>query len=417
MTIQFSKIFMFMTVLNSVNFCVCAQTQMRMDSTGSKKTILPKPYATPSVVNNSNVVGWVDGKQPTAPAGFKVTRFADGFESPRWIYASPNGDLFICESSTKPSSANRITILQDSDKDGKYDSREIFLSNQNKPFGMLVLDSFFYVANTDALMRYPYSPGQKHISETGTKILDLPAGGYNNHWTRNIIASPDGKKILITVGSGSNNGENGMDKEIRRANVLEINPEGTGEKIYAAGLRNPVGIQFYPGTNTLWTAVNERDGLGDNLVPDYMTSVKRDGFYGWPYAYFGANPDPRMKGERADLVKKTIVPDVDLGSHTASLGMAFYNQNAFPEKYKNGAFVGQHGSWNRSKLSGYKVVFVPFKNEMPSGKPEDFLTGFIDDADKSRVRGRPVGVTVLADGSLLVADDASNVIWQVTGSK
>ncbi|MBA2499758.1 MAG: sorbosone dehydrogenase family protein [Chitinophagaceae bacterium] len=417
MTIQFSKIFMLLTVLNSVNLCVCAQTQMGKDSTSANKAILPEPYATPSAVNNSRVVGWVDGKQPTAPAGFKVNRFADGFESPRWIYASPNGDLFISESSTKPSSANRITILQDSDKDGKYDTREIFLSGQNKPFGMLVLDSFFYVANTDALMRYPYTPGQKHISETGTKILDLPAGGYNNHWTRNIIASPDGKKILITVGSGSNNGENGMDKEIRRANILEINPDGSGEKIYGAGLRNPVGMQFYPGTNTLWTAVNERDGLGDNLVPDYMTSVKRDGFYGWPYAYFGANPDPRMNGERADLVKKTIIPDVDLGPHTASLGMAFYNQNAFPEKYKNGAFVGQHGSWNRSELSGYKVVFVPFKNEMPSGKPEDFLTGFIDDAEKSRVHGRPVCVTVLADGSLLVADDASNVIWQVTALK
>ncbi len=417
MTRHFFKILVLMTVLNGVNIFVSAQTKMRIDSNRSKKTILPKPYATPSAVNNSHVVGWADGKQPSAPAGFKVTRFADGFESPRWIYASPNGDLFICESSTQPSSANRITILQDSDKDGKYDSREIFLSDQNSPFGMLVLDSFFYVANTDALMRYPYRPGQKHISETGTKILDLPAGGYNNHWTRNIIASPDGKKILISVGSGSNNGENGMDKEIRRANVLEINPDGTGEKIYAAGLRNPVGMQFYPGTTTLWTAVNERDGLGDNLVPDYMTSVKRDGFYGWPYAYFGANPDPRMKGQRADLVKKTLVPDVDLGPHTASLGMAFYNQNTFPEKYKNGAFVGQHGSWNRSKLSGYKVVFVPFKNEMPSGKPEDFLTGFIDDAEKSRVSGRPVGVTVIADGSLLVADDASNVIWQVTALK
>lgn len=417
MTIHFSRILILLTGLHLFNFCVCAQKPTRTDSTGSKKTVLPKPYATTSAVNNSHVVGWVGGKQPTAPPGFKVTKFADGFDSPRWIYASPNGDIFICESSTQPSTANRITILQDSDKDGKYDSREIFLSDQNKPFGMLVLDSFFYVANTDALMRYPYNPGQKHISKTGKKILDLPAGGYNNHWTRNIIASPDGKKILISVGSGSNNGENGMDKEIRRANVLEINPDGTGEKIYAAGLRNPVAMQFYPGTNTLWTAVNERDGLGDNLVPDYMTSVKRDGFYGWPYAYFGANPDPRMKGERPDLVKKTIVPDVDLGSHTASLGMAFYNQNAFPEKYKNGAFVGQHGSWNRSKLSGYKVVFVPFKNDMPSGKPEDFLTGFIDDADKSRVRGRPVGVTVLADGSLLVADDASNVLWQVTGLK
>ncbi|MES2892027.1 MAG: sorbosone dehydrogenase family protein [Bacteroidota bacterium] len=380
-------------------------------------TPLPKPYATPSAVNNSNVTGWVDGKKPIAPEGFTVTKFADGFQSPRWIYAAPNGDLFICESSTKPASANQVTILQDSDKDGKYDVREMFLSNQNKPFGMLILDSFFYVANTDALVRYPYKTGQTHISATGKKILDLPAGGYNNHWTRNIIASPDGKKILISVGSGSNNGENGMDKEVRRANILEINPDGTGEQIYAAGLRNPVGMQFYPGSSTLWTAVNERDELGDDLVPDYMTSVKRGAFYGWPYAYFGSNPDPRMKGQRRDLVAKTLVPDVDLGPHTASLGLAFYDKNSFPAKYKNGAFVGQHGSWNRSTFSGYKVVFVPFSNGKASGKPEDFLTGFIDDVKKSRVHGRPVGVTVISDGSLLVADDASNIIWQVSATK
>ena len=395
-----------------------AQNQTKTTSSaGVVKTILPKPYATKSAVNNSNVKGWADGKQPIAPAGFKVSKFADGFKNPRWIYNAPNGDILVCESSTGPGSANQITILQDSDKDGKYDKREIFLSNQNKPLGMLILDSFFYIANTDALMKYPYQTGQSNIASTGTKILDLPAGGYNNHWTRNIIASPDKKKILISVGSGSNNGENGMDKEIRRANILEINPDGTEEKIYASGLRNPVGMDFYPGTNILWTAVNERDELGDNLVPDYITSVKRDGFYGWPYAYFGANEDPRMKGERPDLVKSTLVPDVDLGSHTASLGLAFYTQKAFPAKYQNGAFVGQHGSWNRSKLSGYKVVFVPFKNGKPSGKPTDFLTGFIDDEKKSSVYGRPVGVTVIADGSLLVADDASNIIWQVSASK
>lgn len=380
----------------------------------TEKIILPKPYETKSVVNNTQVIGWKDGKMPIAPAGFIVSKFADGFKNPRWIYASPNGDLFVCESSTGPLSANQITILRDTDKDGKYDFREIFLSNQKKPFGMLVLGNYFYVANTDALMRYPYKSGQNNISETGKKIVDLPAGGYNNHWTRNIIASPDGKKILISVGSGSNNGENGMDKEVRRANILEVNPDGTDEKIYAAGLRNPVGMDYYPGSSTLWTAVNERDELGDNLVPDYMTSVKREGFYGWPYAYFGANEDPRMKGQRPDLVEKTIVPDVALGSHTASLGFTFYKENSFPTKYKNGAFVGQHGSWNRTELSGYKVVFVPFKDGKPSGKPEDFLTGFIEDSEKSRVHGRPVGVTIISDGSLLVADDSSNTIWQVS---
>ena len=385
--------------------------------TSTPKLDLPKPYATKSAVNNPMVTGWKDGEMPVAPEGFKVNKFADGFQNPRWIYMGPNGDLFISESSTAPTSANQITILRDSDKDGKYDVRKVFLSKQNKPFGMLVLGDYFYVANTDGLIRYPYKAGQENISETGKKILSLPASGYNNHWTRNIIASPDGKKILVSVGSGSNNGENGMDKEVRRANILEINPDGTGEKIYAAGLRNPVGMDFYPGSNILWAAVNERDELGDNLVPDYITSVKRDGFYGWPYAYLGPNEDPRMKGKAPELVKKTIVPDVLLVSHTASLGLTFYKQNSFPEKYRNGAFVGQHGSWNRSELSGYKVVFVPFKDGKPAGKTEDFLIGFIDQADKSRVFGRPVCVTVIGDGSLLVSDDSSNTIWQITAEK
>ncbi|MBC7885365.1 MAG: sorbosone dehydrogenase family protein [Saprospiraceae bacterium] len=414
-----SKILILITVLNlgSETAFGLQQDQIQTDKVDKDSTTLPKPYATESKVNHSNVIGWVEGKMPIAPSGFKVMRFADGFNNPRWIYMAPNGDLFISESSTSPNSANQITVLRDSDKDGKYDVREIFLSNQNKPFGMLVLGNYFYVANTDALMRYPYKEGQKNISETGTKILDLPAGGYNNHWTRNIITSPDGKKILISVGSGSNNGENGMDKEIRRANILEINPDGSGEKVYASGLRNPVGMQYYPGSNALWTAVNERDELGDELVPDYITSVKRDGFYGWPYAYFGKNEDPRMKGQRPDLVQKTLIPDVNLGAHTASLGMAFYAHKTFPTTYHNGVFVGQHGSWNRSELVGYKVIFVPFKDGKPSGKPVDFLTGFIDDPKKSRVHGRPVGVVVIGDGSLLVADDVSNVIWQVSVAK
>lgn len=377
---------------------------------------LSEPYATKSVTNHPDVTGWVEGKMPAAPAGFTVKKFADGFQNPRWIYQGPNGDLFVSEASTKANSANQITILQDTDGDGVYDVREVFLSNLNKPFGMLILNNHFYVANTDGLMMYPYKPGQKTISETGKKILDLPAGGYNNHWTRNIIASPDGKKILVAVGSASNVGEYGLDKEVRRACVLEINPDGSGEVVYAAGLRNPVGIAFQPGTNVLYTAVNERDLLGDDLVPDYLTSVKRDGFYGWPFAYWGKNEDPRLKGQKPELVAKSIVPDVDLGSHTASLGLDFYDQKAFPAKYHNGAFIGQHGSWNRSKLAGYKVVFVPFVNGKP-GKPEDFLTGFISDEEKSKVYGRPVGVTVLQDGSLLVADDAANTIWQVTVAK
>ena len=377
---------------------------------------LPPPYATESKSNNSKVIGWPTGKTPKAPEGFTVTKFADGFENPRWTYIAPNQDIFVVESGTR-NSKNQITVLRDKDKDGKFETREVFISGLNKPFGMLVLKDFFYIANTDGLYRYPYKNNPLKLETKGEKILELPAGGYNNHWTRNLLASPDGNKIYVSVGSGSNVGENGMDKEVRRAAILEINPDGTGEKIFASGLRNPVGMDWNPVNKELWTAVNERDELGDDLVPDYITSVKRDGFYGWPYSYFGSIPDPRMKGERKDLVEKAIVPDVPVGSHTASLGLAFYTKDAFPAKYKNGAFVGQHGSWNRSKISGYKVLFVPFKDGKPSGKPEDFLTGFISDANKAEVYGRPVAVTVMNDGSLLVNDDSSNTIWKVTAKK
>ncbi|ABQ03458.1 PQQ-dependent sugar dehydrogenase [Flavobacterium johnsoniae] len=374
---------------------------------------LPPPYATESKTNNSKVIGWPKDKTPKAPEGFTVTKFADGFENPRWTYIAPNQDIFVVESGTR-TSKNQITVLRDKDKDGKFETREVFISGLNKPFGMLVLKDFFYIANTDGLYRYPYKNNPLKLETKGEKILELPAGGYNNHWTRNLLASPDGSKIYVSVGSGSNNAEHGVDKEVRRAGILEINPDGTGEKIYASGLRNPVGMDWNPVNKELWTAVNERDELGDDLVPDYITSVKRDGFYGWPYSYFGSIPDPRMKGERKDLVEKAIVPDVPVGAHTASLGLAFYTKDAFPAKYKNGVFVGQHGSWNRSKISGYKVLFVPFKDGKPSEKPEDFLTGFISDENKAEVYGRPVAVTVMNDGSLLVNDDSSNTIWKVT---
>lgn len=374
---------------------------------------LPPPYATESKTNNSKVIGWPKDKTPKAQEGFIVTKFADGFENPRWTYIAPNQDIFVVESGTR-TSKNQITVLRDKDKDGKFETREVFIKNLNKPFGMLVLKDFFYIANTDGLYRYPYKNNPLKLETKGEKILELPAGGYNNHWTRNLLASPDGSKIYVSVGSGSNVGENGMDKEVRRAAILEINPDGTGEKIFASGIRNPVGMDWNPANKELWTAVNERDELGDDLVPDYITSVKKDGFYGWPYSYFGSIPDPRLKGERKDLVEKAIVPDVPVGAHTASLGLAFYTKDAFPAKYKNGAFVGQHGSWNRAKISGYKVIFVPFKDGKPSGKPEDFLTGFISDENKAEVYGRPVAVTVMNDGSLLVNDDSGNTIWKVT---
>jgi glucose/arabinose dehydrogenase len=377
---------------------------------------LPPPYATESKTKNSKVLGWPEGKTPKAPEGFTVTKFADGFDNPRWSYIGPNNDIFVVESGTK-TSKNQIIVLRDTDKDGKFETREVFLKGLNRPFGMLILKDFFYVANTDGLYRYPYKNAPLKLETKGIKIVELPAGGYNNHWTRNIISNPQETKIYIAVGSGSNVGENGMDKEVRRAAILEINPDGTGEKTYAEGLRNPMGMDWNPVNKELWTAVNERDELGDDLVPDYITSVKLGGFYGWPYSYYGNNLDPRMKGERKDLAAKAIVPDVPVGCHTASLGLAFYNKNAFPAKYKNGAFVGQHGSWNRSVISGYKVLFVPFANGKPSGKPEDFLTGFIANADTAEVYGRPVAVTVMKDGSLLVNDDSGNTIWKVTANK
>lgn len=370
---------------------------------------LPPPYQTKSVSNGSKVIDWPAGKMPVAPAGFKVEKYAANLQHPRWIYVAPDGNIFIAESD-----ANQITLLRDNNKDGKPEIREVYLKGLNKPFGMLVIGKTFYLANTDGLWAYPYQANQTKITAAGKKILDLPAGGYNNHWTRNIIANEDGTKIYVSVGSGSNAGENGMDNEKRRANILEINTNGSGEKVYAYGIRNPVGMGWAPGTKTLWTAVNERDELGDELVPDYMTSVKEGGFYGWPYSYFGQHKDPRLKDARPDLVAKAIVPDVALGAHTASLGLAFYHPNSFPNKYHNGAFVGQHGSWNRSKLAGYKVIFVPFANGMPNGKPEDFLTGFIANADESEVYGRPVGVAVAPDGALLVADDGGNIIWRIT---
>jgi glucose/arabinose dehydrogenase len=377
---------------------------------------LPPPYATPGVNNRSNVIGWPAGKMPVAPVGFTVTKYAGGLANPRWIYQLPNGDVLVSEAETRRNNGNDIIIFHGTKSDGTYEMQKVFLKDLNKPFGMLQLNNWFYVANTDGVYRYPYTPGQMEITGKGEKILTLPAGGYNNHWTRNLLVSEDGSKIYVSVGSGSNNGEHGMDNEVRRAGILEINPDGSGDKIFASGLRNPVGMAWQPVTHELWTAVNERDNLGDDLVPDYITSVKEGGFYGWPYAYFGQHEDPRLKGKRPDLVAKAIVPDVSMDAHTASLGLAFYTKDKFPERYRGGAFVGQHGSWNRSILSGYKVVFVPFMNGKP-GKPEDFLTGFIADENNSTVYGRPVCVYVLTNGTLLITDDGSDTIWQVSANK
>ena len=291
----------------------------------------------------------------------------------------------------------------------------MFLSGLRQPFGILHRDGTLYVANTDSLMRYQYKDGQTRIEGAGEKILGLPAGGYNNHWTRNVVARPDGTKLYVSVGSATNVDEEGIDaKDERRAAILEINPDGTGMRVYASGLRNPNGMDWAPVTNELWTTVNERDELGDDLVPDYLTSVREGGFYGWPYAYFGQHEDPRHKGKRPDLVARAIVPDYPLGAHTASLGLQFYRGTSFPESYRGGAFVAQRGSWNRSRFAGYRVIFVPFSAGRPSGPIQEFLTGFIANEQRSEVYGRPVGLAMLSDGSLLVADDAGATIWRIS---
>ncbi len=406
-------------------------------TSGYQADTLARPYATGSAKNFSKVENW-SVKTPHAPPDFTVTKFADGLDHPRWIYVAENGDIFVAESNTIlkgitkigarlsrkiktqhiGTSVNRITMFRDADKNGSPEKRYVFMKGLNQPFGMLILGGHFYVGNTDALMEYDYTLGDTIIISKGKKIVSLPAGKYNRHWTRNIITNANHDKIYIGVGSGTNIAEKGLDNEVRRADILEVNPDGSDEHIYAAGLRNPVGMGWAPGTKTLWAAVNERDELGDELVPDYLTSVKENGFYGWPFSYYGQHEDPRMKDNpQPGLVAKAIVPDIPLGSHTASLGLVFYEKNVFPEKYRDGAFITQHGSWNRSVLSGYKVVFVPFRNGKPSGKPEDFLTGFINDLSKSEVYGRPVGIAVLADGSMLVSDDVSNTIWRISYAK
>lgn len=380
----------------------------------SDRLVLPAPLATPSAENRSKNIGWPAGKTPTALPGFRVTAFATGLSSPRELYTLPNGDILVAESPRGGASGttSRITLLRDADGDGKPEVREVLVDNLNRPHGMALIGNRLYIGNTDGVLMFPYQPGQTKITAQGERILDLPSG--RGHYTRNLAPKPDGSKLYISVGSGSNVDEDGQDaKDPRRAAILEINPDGSGMRVFAGGLRNPVGLRFQPGTGTLWTVVNERDRLGDNLVPDIFTSVKEGAFYGWPYTYYGKNEDPRKKGERPDLVARAISPDYALGPHVAPLGLAFYTGTSFPAEYRNGAFVGMHGSWNRAQFNGYKVAFIPFQNNKPSGDPQDFLTGFVASTADSTVYGRPVGVTVMKDGSLLVADDGGDVVWRV----
>jgi len=365
-----------------------------------------------------------------------VNRFAVDLDHPRWLYVLPNGDVLVAESNAPKSestdwsirswikgmvledagaavpSADRITLLRDNDDDGVAETRHVFLDNLHSPFGMELIGNDFYVANADEIVRFPYKEGQTQITVKPEHVTDLPGGPINHHWTKNIIANKDGTKLYATVGSNSNVGENGMEAEENRAAILEVNLQ-TGEKrIFASGLRNPNGLAWQPQTGELWTTVNERDEIGSDLVPDYMTSVKDGAFYGWPYSYYGQHVDTRVQPQRPDLVEKAIKPDYALGAHTASLGLTFYEADLLAEKYHHGAFIGQHGSWNRKPLSGYKVIFVRFKNGKPDGLPQEILTGFVnEDGD---ARGRPVGVVVDKMGGLLVADDVGNTVWRVS---
>jgi glucose/arabinose dehydrogenase len=389
-------------------------------------------------VNIAPAVGWPDGEKPVAADGVRVDAFADGLDHPRWLLVLPNGDVLVAETNAPERplrkellgvkgwvmgkvmeragaavpSANRITLLRDSNGDGVADERSVLLSDLNSPFGMALVGDALYVANTDALMRFPYRPGETTIRAEGTKVTDLPGGPLNHHWTKNVIASSDGSKLYVTVGSNSNIAEHGMDHERERAAILEVDAKTGARETYASGLRNPNGLVWEPASGMLWTVVNERDEIGGDLVPDYMTSVRKGGFYGWPYSYYGQNVDERVQPPRPDLVAKAIAPDYALGPHTASLGLALADGAKLTGRFREGMFVGQHGSWNREPLSGYRVIFVPFDGGKPSGPPVDVLTGFVD--EDGNARGRPVGVAVDRQGGVLVADDVGNVIWRIS---
>ena len=394
--------------------------------------ILPPPNrsALPTVAI-APVDGWAEGERPVAAEGLAVNAFATGLDHPRWMHVLPNGDVLVAETNKQPHpagglrawaekqvmglagagvpSADRVSLLRDADGDGVAEQRHVLLENLTSPFGMALVGDALYVANTDSLMRFPYNEGDTRITAPGERIADLPAAGTNRHWTKGLIAGEDGT-LYIAVGADSDHAENGLEAEAGRAMIHAISPGGS-LRPFATGIRNPVGMDFEPTTGTLWTAVNERDELGGDLVPDYMTSVQDGGFYGWPWSYYGQNVDPRVTPQRPDLVAEAIAPDYALGAHTASLGLTFAGGSRLGPQFANGAFIGQHGSWNRKPRSGYRVIFVPFAGGKPSGDPVEVLTGFLVD---DRAKGRPVGVEIAKDGALLVADDVGNTIWRVT---
>jgi glucose/arabinose dehydrogenase len=388
-----------------------------------------------------DVVGWPAGAAPKAPAGFEVSRFAEGLDHPRWLLVLPNGDVLVAEAAAPPSqgdetnpgirgwvqkllmtkvksavpSPDRIILLRDADGDGVAETRTVFAQGLKSPFGMTLIGDTLYVANTDGVVSFPYRLGQTAVDGTGAKVFDLPGPPINHHWTKNVVASPDGRRLYATVGSNSNAGDNGMAAEQGRASIWVYDIASRQARLYAGGLRNPNGLDFEPTTGAIWTVVNERDEIGPDVPPDYLTHVADGGFYGWPYSYWGQHVDTRVNPQRPDLVSKALMPDYGLGPHTASLGLAFYRADAFPPPYRGGAFVGQHGSWNRQPLNGYRVVFIPFANGRPQMPAQEFLTAFLNSDNK--IQGRPVGVAVDSKGALLVADDVGGVVWRVTPAR
>ncbi|WP_223451098.1 MULTISPECIES: PQQ-dependent sugar dehydrogenase [unclassified Pseudomonas] len=419
--------------------CSETSTLQVSDGTGPSPR-LPEPNKTLiPTVNIAPAIGWPDGAKPTAAAGTQVAAFAENLDHPRWLYVLPNGDVLVAETNAPPKpddgkgvrgwvmkkamgragagvpSPNRITLLRDKDHDGIAETRTVFLENLNSPFGMTLVGNDLYVADTDRLLRFHYEDGATTIKSPPIKVVDLPGGTLNHHWTKNVIASKDGSKLYVTVGSNSNVAENGMDQEEGRAAIWEVDRATGKHRVFASGLRNPNGMAWEPRSGALWTAVNERDEIGSDLVPDYITSVKDGGFYGWPYSYYGQHVDIRVEPQNPDLVAKAIAPDYAVGPHTASLGLTFAEGNRLPAQFKEGAFIGQHGSWNRKPHSGYKVIFVPFSAGKQNGSPVDVLTGFLNDDEKAM--GRPVGVVIDQQGDLLVADDVGNKVWRVSATQ
>jgi glucose/arabinose dehydrogenase len=390
----------------------------------------------------ASVIGWKNGETPVVPQGLQIKALATGLAHPRSLYVLPNGDILVVESKAPRSDpinrpkdlvmqwveslvtsggseeanqpTNQITLLRDADGDGVPETKSVFLDHLHSPFGVALVGNDLYVANTDAIMRYPYNTGETKITAPGTELTPLPGGPIDHHWTKSLVASRDGTLLYVGVGSNSNITENGMEAEKNRADILEVDRATGRWRIFASGLRNPNGLSWEPQTGTLWTVVNERDELGPDLVPDYLTSVKDGAFYGWPYSYYGQHVDPRVMPQRPDLVAKAIPPDYALSSHVAPLGLAFYTGTNLPVAYRGGAFVGEHGSWDRPQLNGYKVVFVPFNNGKPNGMAQDVVTGFVNADDEAH--GRPVGLAVDKFGALLIADDVGNTVWRVTGS-